>query len=629
MRKNLIPAPTCAVQPMHRVNASLQSGAWLSSGHSGNQTALRHVAAPRIQAKLEVGSVNDSLEAEADRVADHVMRMPDSGAAVGVSGVSSLGAIRRKCAECEKEDEEKMPNVQRKAEAGAGASGGLAPASVQRALSMGGRPLGVRARQFFEPRLGCDLSSVRIHTGAEAGASARDIGARAYTLGSHVVFSSRESEPEGEPQKPLLAHELAHVIQQESFSSAAFAAHSAGAPAQSQAVRRQPAGQPNEPLEVSLARQNLFDMIDELTGKLHEIRSAAKVDTAEREAKVAPVFVQEDPQVKSMQQQIASGRTQVPARLAKLNENLKAVGREALKESDNLDELRARIRFVEQMNSFIPALLPKTAQFEALLKEQKTGEEDYANTIAFFKEIQEEIERTKRFLPDRAAYLTQRSQYLQQQATSAASRAGVGPDTQVDISQLALLRTIIEASPTLKPYLTEQRAKGSQPTDLRNTQKFVIHSTDSELQTEAKACEQGDAGPGEKIGGFYCRKTDTIHLPPDAKFGAALHESIHKYSKLLLRGACSHSPDDTFLNEGLTQYFADIVLADQGLPKFTGHAYQNQLKCATRFINTFHVDEVATAYFLGVPGAGRLGQYLRDRNRPCPKFCAPEEGASD
>jgi hypothetical protein len=393
---------------------------------------------------------------------------------------------------------------------------------------------------------------------------------------------------------------------------------------QSNVVRRQPANQPDEPLDVALAQQDLLDSIVEITRKIREGLDEARVDNAEREAKVAPFFVQEDPQVQRMQQQIASGRTKVPARVAKLHDTLRMVGREALRESDDLDQLRTQIAIIDVRKLFIPTLFNDIEAYEALLKKQKRAEQDYTETIAFFEKARKEIEITKQFLPKRAEYLRQRARYLEEKARSAAHTAKVGPDTRASSDQLTLLRTVIEASPTLRPYLQEERAKGSQPKDLRDAQKFIIESSDSDLQDEAQKCHQGEAGPGKKIGGFYCRDTDTIHLPPDAKFGTALHEAIHKYSKTQLRGMCGQ-----FLSEGLTQYFADIVLKDQNLPKFTGHAYQDQLKCATRFVvNTFSLDEAATLYFLGLAalGPGRLHQFLHTGK--CRTFCAPEQGSA-
>src|SRR5688500_14989235 len=52
----------------------------------------------------------------------------------------------------------------------------------------GGEPLPENARRQFEPKLGHDFGRVRIHRGPEAADSARALGARAFTIGSHIVF---------------------------------------------------------------------------------------------------------------------------------------------------------------------------------------------------------------------------------------------------------------------------------------------------------------------------------------------------------------------------------------------------------------------------------------------------------
>jgi len=59
-----------------------------------------------------------------------------------------------------------------------------------------------------------DLSAVRIHTGATADASAKAVGARAYTVGRHIVFRQGEFRPDTRRGRALLAHELEHVAQQ-------------------------------------------------------------------------------------------------------------------------------------------------------------------------------------------------------------------------------------------------------------------------------------------------------------------------------------------------------------------------------------------------------------------------------
>ncbi|WP_405868145.1 DUF4157 domain-containing protein [Streptomyces sp. NBC_01515] len=73
---------------------------------------------------------------------------------------------------------------------------------------------GASWREFFEPRFGADFSKVRLHTDAEAASSARTEHALAYTVGEDVVFGAGRYAPETAAGKRLLAHELAHVLQQ-------------------------------------------------------------------------------------------------------------------------------------------------------------------------------------------------------------------------------------------------------------------------------------------------------------------------------------------------------------------------------------------------------------------------------
>ena len=551
------------------------------------------------------------------------MRMPEPEVTTSARATAFTDRVlQRKCDQCEAEDD---GQVHRKL-AASSALGVTAPPVVHDVLRSPGQALDPAARRFMEPRFGLDFSRVRVHADGLATQSALALGARAYTVGKHIVFQTSEFNPSGNAGKALIAHELAHVVQQEAnpanaFPSSLRLADSALSHAgdNAQVLRRQPADQPDEPLDVALARQDAMDRIAENTRKLDEQLDAAKVDIAEREEQVAPFFVREDPEVQRTARQIASGRTEVPARLARLQRSLTLAAKAYLAEADDLDQLRTKIALVEMLNSFTPALLRDTTEYEALLRQQKTGESDLADSIAFIEGVRRQIEITRKFLPERAAHLAQRSRFLETQATSAAPKASVKTDTRANLGQLALLRTIIEASPTLSPYLTAQRAQGAQPTDLRNPQNFTIHGSEADLQDAARRTGLHVPPPPLAIGGFYDRPTDTIHLPPTAQFGDALHESVHKYSNIHLRDRCG-----TFLNEGLTQYFTDIVLTDQGLQKLTHHAYQQQLACATRFIARFHLGDVARLYFLG--DEGPLHQFLQSGQ--CFQFCAPEQAAA-
>jgi hypothetical protein len=72
----------------------------------------------------------------------------------------------------------------------------------------------------MENRFGHDFSKVRVHADAEAAESARSVGALAYTVGSHVAFDHGRYAPGSGQGKELLAHELAHVVQQGASASA-------------------------------------------------------------------------------------------------------------------------------------------------------------------------------------------------------------------------------------------------------------------------------------------------------------------------------------------------------------------------------------------------------------------------
>jgi Domain of unknown function (DUF4157) len=89
-----------------------------------------------------------------------------------------------------------------------------APPAVGEVLRSPGQALDPATRAFMEPRLGHDLSTVRVHTDGAAAASASSVNARAYTVGPHIVFASREYAPRTAEGGRLLAHELAHVVQQ-------------------------------------------------------------------------------------------------------------------------------------------------------------------------------------------------------------------------------------------------------------------------------------------------------------------------------------------------------------------------------------------------------------------------------
>jgi hypothetical protein len=187
---------------------------------SGNQARLRQLSMPRIQAKLEVGRVDDPLEREADAAADRVMRMPDRGPGLSTSPAQ----VSRKCDECEDQDKQTLRTKRDGVQPGQGgiAHAVEAPPIVHDVLAQSGQPLDGATRAFFEPRFDHDLGAVRVHTDSRAATAAEAVQARAYTVGTDIVFGSGEYQPAAAAGKHLLAHELAHTVQQSGGQAAAL-----------------------------------------------------------------------------------------------------------------------------------------------------------------------------------------------------------------------------------------------------------------------------------------------------------------------------------------------------------------------------------------------------------------------
>lgn len=93
------------------------------------------------------------------------------------------------------------------------------PSIVHDVLRSPGRPLDASTRAFMEPRFGHDFSRVRVHTDVEAAESARSVNAMAYTVGRQIVFAREQYDPATIAGRRVLAHELAHVLQQRDRAS--------------------------------------------------------------------------------------------------------------------------------------------------------------------------------------------------------------------------------------------------------------------------------------------------------------------------------------------------------------------------------------------------------------------------
>jgi hypothetical protein len=88
------------------------------------------------------------------------------------------------------------------------------PPAVHAVLRTPGQALDPATRGFMEPRFDRDFSSVRVHNDPKAAESARAVHALAYTVGSNLVFSAGQYRSQTNEGRRLIAHELAHVVQQ-------------------------------------------------------------------------------------------------------------------------------------------------------------------------------------------------------------------------------------------------------------------------------------------------------------------------------------------------------------------------------------------------------------------------------
>ncbi len=200
-----------------------------------------------IQPKLSVSSPDDPHEKEADAVADHVMRVPDTATP---QLKQEDNEVQRKTAadDDKKELHPKLETpaitaIQCKEEEGNTSDieviqtaliqrhGRAPPAPItgfeqQLTHSKGeGSALPGSTRQFMETRFGADFSGVRIHTGAMAESLSGSIQAQAFTHGNDIYFNAGKYAPDTGAGGLLLAHELTHTIQQGASKSVASGAH--------------------------------------------------------------------------------------------------------------------------------------------------------------------------------------------------------------------------------------------------------------------------------------------------------------------------------------------------------------------------------------------------------------------
>ena len=177
-------------------------------GYDFSRIPIHPPAAGAIQMKLAINTPGDEYEQEADRIADQVMRMPEPKR-------QRACACGGACPKCQTESQAHARQSLQSKHIKSGALGLTeAPPSVLDVFRSPGHPLDTATRAFMEPRFGHDFSGVRVHSNPIAEQAARQINARAYTVGQSIAFGSGQFAPSTHDGRRLLAHELAHVVQQ-------------------------------------------------------------------------------------------------------------------------------------------------------------------------------------------------------------------------------------------------------------------------------------------------------------------------------------------------------------------------------------------------------------------------------
>ena len=192
------PSPEVASRPRAGHRPIVPAPAWYAGGVS-----LPGCARLRAKSDLHVGNSEDPEEREADAAAEAVLG----------GGTSAPCACGGGCPSCRGGGKSSVARLLAKHDDGAPVGRGAAtiPRSVADALASPGRPLDGATRGFMESRFGHDFARVRVR---DDDRSTRDIGARAYAVGSDLVFAPGRYAPETSDGRRLLAHELAHVVQQ-------------------------------------------------------------------------------------------------------------------------------------------------------------------------------------------------------------------------------------------------------------------------------------------------------------------------------------------------------------------------------------------------------------------------------
>ncbi len=166
---------------------------------------------------------------------------------------------------------------------------------------------------------------------------------------------------------------------------------------------------------------------------------------------------------------------------------------------------------------------------------------------------------------------------------------GVDLQDPVAVKTVTIIDDVLARNQKLAPYIGDQLAAGVK---IAAKGKFIQDITDpifEDAYRKAYDLHPTDSVPKHDLG-FFDPKTSEIHVRPGAKFGTALHELVHRLASPVLYSVylplANKVSTDLLevLKEGVTAFFTDQILKDEGLPNYND-AYIKEKKKAETLIN--------------------------------------------
>jgi hypothetical protein len=165
---------------------------------------------------------------------------------------------------------------------------GVAQAGVPSIPQGSGTPISAEVRARMEPKLGADLSQVKLHSGQDSARAAAQMGARAFTVGENIHFNAGQLAPGTREGDRLLAHELTHVVQGRSTAIQRKAEADDGEHEDEQSEDDEDSEhEVSDPADAS--EQEADSVADKVMGQLHDGHEEETPAVSKQSAPAAPI----------------------------------------------------------------------------------------------------------------------------------------------------------------------------------------------------------------------------------------------------------------------------------------------------------------------------------------------------